>query len=86
MVYSTKELSKKFYTLNITKNTHIINNKKPRLTAGHWLVLNDGCYSVRRETTGLANAAFNAWKLMVSKAINKASTPAMAKNHHCIDM
>lgn len=33
-------------------------------------------YSVRRLFTGFANAAFIAWKLTVSNAINKAVAPA----------
>ena len=41
-------------------------------------------YSVRKEFTGLANAAFMAWKLTVIKAITNAKTPATANTHNCI--
>ena len=33
-------------------------------------------------STGFANAAFIDWKLIVTKAINMATAPAMAKIHH----
>lgn len=43
-------------------------------------------YSVRKLLTGFAKAAFIAWKLTVSDAINKAKTPANTKTHHPIEM
>jgi hypothetical protein len=39
-------------------------------------------YSVRKDLTGLANAAFIAWKLTVSEAINKALIAATGNTHH----
>ena len=42
------------------------------------------CYSVRNDFTGLAIAAFIAWKLTVNKVITKAPEPAAAKIHHDI--
>jgi len=44
-------------------------------------ILQYGCYSERRLVTGLAIAAFAAWKLTVSRATNKASAPAPANIH-----
>src|SRR4249920_1319510 len=41
-------------------------------------------YSFRKDFTGLASAAFTAWKLMVSKATRAANRPATAKIHHGI--
>ena len=38
-------------------------------------------YSVLKLFTGLATAALMAWKLMVAKAINTATTPEPAKIH-----
>ena len=39
-------------------------------------------YSVRNDFTGLAIAAFIAWKLTVNKVITNAPAPAVAKIHH----
>ena len=41
-------------------------------------------HSVRNDFTGLAIAAFTAWKLTVNMAINKAITPAKTKTHQPI--
>jgi hypothetical protein len=41
-------------------------------------------YSLRRLFTGLATAAFTAWKLTVNTAIAMAIIPAKAKIHHSI--
>ena len=39
-------------------------------------------HSLRKLFTGFANAAFIAWKLMVTKAINIAAVPANTNTHH----
>ena len=39
------------------------------------------CYSVRNDFTGLAMAAFIAWKLTVANAINIINKPARANIH-----
>jgi len=43
-------------------------------------------YSVRKLFTGLASAAFIAWKLIVINAITAARMPAVKNIHHGIDI
>ena len=43
-------------------------------------------HSVRNDFTGFAIAAFIAWKLMVSKAIKIATTPAIKNIHQLMEI
>lgn len=48
--------------------------------------MNNPIYSVRRLSTGLTIAAFNAWKLTVSRAMTMVDSPASANTHQDISV
>lgn len=59
-------------------------NSFSHFSLAHQLIQTITHYSLRKLSTGLATAAFIAWKLTVSNAINKAETPASTNIHQLI--
>jgi len=53
---------------------------------GNWQLATGNAHSVRNDFTGLAIAAFIAWKLTVIIVIKSAAQPASTNTCHLIDI